>query len=258
MVKSTQFVRLDRARGVFFDLYGTLLIYGNMNQAWSDWLDCVLTNLRDIGLEMSRRDFANRCQGFFSWPDPDENLSLTLYERRIYDFAKQLGVAMNLDQAQEAARKSVQAWQSHIKLDKEAPGVLSKLKDRVEVALITNFDHPPHVRSVLKETGLSQFFRTIIISADAGCRKPDPRIFDQALKSNNLLPQEVIYVGDSSEDVKGAIAAGITPILICRPVPPGTTSGHNFRSDRDKPMPGSEIVVPDGTVVVSSLAELIL
>jgi hypothetical protein len=25
-------------QGFFFDLYGTLLIYGNMKKAWSDWL----------------------------------------------------------------------------------------------------------------------------------------------------------------------------------------------------------------------------
>ena len=27
-------------RGVFFDLYGTLLRYGDMKSAWADWLRC--------------------------------------------------------------------------------------------------------------------------------------------------------------------------------------------------------------------------
>jgi FMN phosphatase YigB (HAD superfamily) len=33
-------------RGVFFDLYGTLLRYGDMKSAWADWLRCPATSAR--------------------------------------------------------------------------------------------------------------------------------------------------------------------------------------------------------------------
>jgi len=247
---------VQNSQGVFFDLYGTLLIYGDMNQAWSDWLDCFRRFMANLGLNMSRGDFANRCQDFFSWPDPPENSNLTLYERRIHTLVHELGIKMSLDQARSSATESVNAWQAHITLDAEAPKVLEKLRE-TKRALVSNFDHPPHVRSVLKETELVSFFDSIIVSAKVGFRKPDPRIFDQALSATQLDPHQVVYVGDSSEDIEGALAAGMTPILIRRPAPAGANSGWDFRSDKDKPMPGSEFEIPKGTAVISSLSELL-
>ncbi len=36
-----------KIRGVFFDLYGTLLRYGAMDSAWADWLHCPATSAPD-------------------------------------------------------------------------------------------------------------------------------------------------------------------------------------------------------------------
>jgi FMN phosphatase YigB (HAD superfamily) len=55
-----------------------------------------------------------------------------------------------------------------------------------------------------------------VISDEAGCAKPDPRIFTIALERMGLDPGEMAYVGDSPEDVKGALAVGSIPILIRR------------------------------------------
>jgi FMN phosphatase YigB (HAD superfamily) len=55
-----------------------------------------------------------------------------------------------------------------------------------------------------------------VISDEAGCVKPDPRIFTIALERLGLEPGEMAYVGDSPEDVQGALAVGSSPILICR------------------------------------------
>ena len=35
--------------GIFFDLYGTLLVYGNMDVAWSDWLNALHEQLSGDG-----------------------------------------------------------------------------------------------------------------------------------------------------------------------------------------------------------------
>ena len=55
-----------------------------------------------------------------------------------------------------------------------------------------------------------------MISDEAGCAKPDRRIFEIALERLGLKPAEMAYVGDSPEDVQGALASGSTPIRICR------------------------------------------
>ena len=80
----------------------------------------------------------------------------------------------------------------------------------------TNFDHPPHVHSVLSKLGLTSLFDSVVISAEVGIKKPDPRIFDSALEQTEMKPEEVVYVGDTEDDTKAARDAGIVPILIQR------------------------------------------
>ena len=43
--------------GIFFDLYGTLLVYGNMDVVWSDWLSEFHGQLRLRGLTRSIESF---------------------------------------------------------------------------------------------------------------------------------------------------------------------------------------------------------
>ena len=63
---------------------------------------------------------------------------------------------------------------------------------------------------------LTDFFDSVVISAEAGVKKPDPRIFDSALEKTRMKPEEVVYVGDTEDDTEAARAAGIVPILIHR------------------------------------------
>ena len=56
-----------------------------------------------------------------------------------------------------------------------------------------------------------------VSSAAAGARKPDPAIFEPALELAGCAPEEALHVGDTvEEDVEGARAAGIRPLLIDR------------------------------------------
>jgi FMN phosphatase YigB (HAD superfamily) len=68
----------------------------------------------------------------------------------------------------------------------------------------------------LQRQNLAQYFDTILISDETGSAKPDPAIFHLALEKTRLKPEEAVHVGDSIDDVKGAKAAGIKPILIQR------------------------------------------
>jgi HAD superfamily hydrolase (TIGR01509 family) len=108
------------------------------------------------------------------------------------------------------------AWQKHVSIDEEAVPVLRSLKPRKILCLISNFDHPPHVYRVLSEYGLGNLFKKVIVSAEVGCRKPDPAIFYKALEGTGLHGREAAYVGDTEEDVTGALAASMKPIIIRR------------------------------------------
>lgn len=57
-------------------------------------------------------------------------------------------------------------------------------------------------------------FEFIIASSEYGIRKPDRILFDIALRKAGLTADKVWYCGDSIEmDVKGALSAGMTPVL---------------------------------------------
>jgi HAD superfamily hydrolase (TIGR01509 family) len=205
-------------QGIFFDLYGTLLVYGNMKQAWSDWLSTFYDLLKRQGLNLPKDSFALECDGFFSKVAPvgDEN-DLTELERRIKSLGRQLKLELDKDQLRSIADTIASAWQTYISIDPETIPVLTALKQNKKIGLVSNFDHPQHVRNMLIQYGIETFFDTIVISSEVGVKKPDPAIFSIALEQAGLLQNEVIYVGDTDEDVAGATAAGIQPIFIARP-----------------------------------------
>jgi putative hydrolase of the HAD superfamily len=206
-----------RIQGIFFDLYGTLLVYGNMKQAWLDWLSTFYGLLKKQGLNIPKETFAQECDGFFSSKEPaaDGN-NLTALERRINALCLQLGHKLGKRELRAIADRIAAAWQAHISIDPQTVPVLSALKRNMMVGLVSNFDHPPHVRCVLSDNGLGNCFDTVIISGEVGVKKPDPAIFSFGLLQTGLAPNDVVYVGDTHEDVAGAIAAGIRPILLAR------------------------------------------
>ena len=203
--------------GIFFDLYGTLLVYGNMDVAWSDWLNALYAQLRLRGFTGSIDSLAKSCDQFFgkSEPTPRQH-NLTVFEQRIQNLCFDLELNITAEDIRMIANKIANAWQAHMSLDSETHHVLHTLHGSKKLALVSNFDHPSHVHSVLSKLGLTPYFDSVVISAEVGIKKPDPRIFDAALEQTGIKPEEAIYVGDTEDDTKAARAAGMVPILIQR------------------------------------------
>ena len=67
---------------------------------------------------------------------------------------------------------------------------------------------------VLTELGLISYFQALSISACVGVTKPNPRLFQEALRRINLPPQNCLHVGDWFElDIAGAGAAEMHALL---------------------------------------------
>ena len=87
--------------------------------------------------------------------------------------------------------------------------VLTCIRGHYKLGLITNGDTDAQ-RGRLQATGLAPFFDAVLISDEAGCAKPDPRIFAIALDALGVSAPEALFVGDSIEhDYEGAQNAGI-------------------------------------------------
>lgn len=219
-------------RGVFFDLYGTLLEFGDMDAAWRDWLDTFHHCLCASGLRLSKEEFAPTCEGFFSREHTAlSGDGLTIYESRIKAHCQGLGLDISAPAIRRAATLSAAAWEEHVTLDPEAMPVLQALGRERTLALISNYDHPPHAHRRLVDLGLREHFRSVVISGAVGVKKPDPAIFEIALRETGLRAEEVAFVGDSPEDVEVALAAGAMPILIARTKGYGG-SPNDFELDR--------------------------
>ncbi|GCF08554.1 HAD-IA family hydrolase [Dictyobacter arantiisoli] len=70
---------------------------------------------------------------------------------------------------------------------------------------------------ILHKLELTAYFDCVIISAAAREAKPSPMLYDLALQRANAIPDYTIHIGDSYiNDVLGARASGITPVLLDR------------------------------------------
>ena len=98
------------------------------------------------------------------------------------------------------------------------PGLLHELKQlikRAKVGIITNGSSETQ-RAKIRAAGLdSVFAENIWISAEVGSAKPDPRIFEAALRALDTSAQCCLHFGDREEtDLQGAHAAGIRARII--------------------------------------------
>ena len=91
--------------------------------------------------------------------------------------------------------------------------LLDYLKTKYHLHLITNgFQEVQHTK--LSGSGLEPYFETLTVSEEVGVKKPNPEIFDYALRKAHATAEESIVIGDEmAVDIDGAKAAGIDQIF---------------------------------------------
>lgn len=99
----------------------------------------------------------------------------------------------------------------------EVVSTLTDLKERgYRLAVLSNWDRRLH--SILKNTGLSDFFEQIIISTETGAEKPSEAIFQRALEIMKCSSANAWMIGDDPvNDGSGPEKAGWRSIVIKRP-----------------------------------------
>ena len=122
--------------------------------------------------------------------------------------------------AERLIRAAIDAFRSARRrnqlVDPEAAAVVRDLARDHRLALVTN-GAPDVQREKLSRTALASFFEITVISAEIGAGKPDPRIFEAALTSLEIAPNDAVMIGDSlARDIAGAHAAGLRAIWIDR------------------------------------------
>lgn len=206
-----------KAKAVLFDLYGTLLVYGNMGLAWKDWIEDMQIGLNQLGLGLSREQVSASCDGFFGGMCPPAE-GLTVYETRIQNLAIGLGAKPSHEWCRALASHSLVRWQAQVSLDPDTIPTLQKLRALgLRVGVLSNFDHSPHVIRILDEAGITPLLDTIVVSGAVGMKKPDPRIFHLACDRLGVDSAQTWFIGDHPEqDFEGAHQAGLVAVLLQR------------------------------------------
>lgn len=98
----------------------------------------------------------------------------------------------------------------------EVGEVLAALPGRFDLSVISNFDG--RLRMIFEHLGISKYFRHIFLSSELGADKPDPMIFDLAVKVSGFAPNEILHVGDDPvRDWQAAAQAGLKVFKLNRP-----------------------------------------
>jgi beta-phosphoglucomutase len=85
----------------------------------------------------------------------------------------------------------------------------------LRLGVLSNFG--THLREILQRFEVSADFDFIVVSAEVGLAKPDPRIFELTLEQAGCPRDRMLYVGDHvGDDIEGARGAGIDAVLIDR------------------------------------------
>jgi len=115
-----------------------------------------------------------------------------------------------------------------VRLHDDANAFLEMLKRRgVRSALVSSCAE--NTRPLLAHLGLDVRVDVVVLSCEAGCAKPSPRMYYRALAELGADPRRAVLVDDQSTYCEGAAALGIAAARIvrdsgdARPAQPGTT-----------------------------------
>lgn len=77
---------------------------------------------------------------------------------------------------------------------------------------IAAFEHDLYLKHGVKN--FNDYFDEVYYSCRMGMRKPNKEIFEFVLETNNLKPEETVFIDDSIQHVKGAGECGISAFLL--------------------------------------------
>jgi HAD superfamily hydrolase (TIGR01662 family) len=203
-----------RYRAIFFDLDHTLLVHEPR------LFDMLLEACREqsaVDDELARRGerfvhayFASPAAGE-DWRRLDE---AAYWQNLVQLLLQEMGLEADAAQCTMAVSARLSADGRRAYCPPQAHQTLAHLRAAGYVlGLLSNRDKP--LDELCRQHGLEDYFAVTLSSGQVGATKPEPRIFEEALRRVGVAPEEAVYVGDNYfADVVGARRAGLTPILL--------------------------------------------
>jgi HAD superfamily hydrolase (TIGR01549 family) len=102
-----------------------------------------------------------------------------------------------------------------MRMEPDLESVLAQLKPDYKTAIATN--RSDTMQWVMDEFGLGEFFDLVVTALDVAHPKPHPDQLFKILNHFNLLPSNMLYIGDSVLDEAAAKAAGVLFVAFNKP-----------------------------------------
>ncbi len=118
---------------------------------------------------------------------------------------------------EQAALAFQNAREETYELYEDVLPALEALKPDFRLVLVTN-GHSQIQRKKIETTGLDQWMDAIVVAQEIGCSKPKPGIYQRALETIHLEPDNALMVGDHPDkDIHGAMQVGLQTAWMKRP-----------------------------------------
>ena len=155
-----------------------------------------LESMRDLRARMAAEHPAMRHD--FTW----------LRTRALLEHAREAGYP------DEMARDAFEVFyraRNRVDLYDDVLPALERLSARFRLFAVSNGN------ADLAAVGIASWFEGSLAAREAGCLKPDPRIFQLLLERAGLAPYDALHVGDDPlADVEGARRAGLDAVWVNR------------------------------------------
>jgi HAD superfamily hydrolase (TIGR01509 family) len=203
---------------VLFDWRG-ILVHDPPHEWW------LATELARCGREASTDDVAAVCTGLRAAEQLPEvrageatcDCSAAEHRAWSFDFFQRAGLD---DQLASALYDLDLDPIAHNFYPDVAPTLEALHRAGLSVAVVSDihFDLRPEFRAA----DLDEFVDEYVLSYEHGVQKPDPRVFDLTLNALGVVAAEALMVGDRASHDGGAVACGITTLLL-----PGVASADD-------------------------------
>ncbi len=202
---------------LFWDFQGTL--------AYNDWM--ISKALYKVLVEYEPNanikidDFKNKSLIGFPWQKPEKDYKHLIGEDNWWKNAE--AIFKKAYESLNISEKDSLYLSKKVKKELINPNNFTLYEDTIEMLShfknigFTNIilsNHIPELADIVKGLGLSGYIDLCISSGNVGYEKPNPKIYEYALK-NAQYPKNVWMIGDNLEaDVRGAESMGIKGILV--------------------------------------------
>ncbi len=202
---------MQNIQHIFFDLDHTLWDFDTNSEKAFEVI------FKDLFPELKVNDFLVHYipinQACWQLYQVDKMTHETLRYQRLKQSFDALSIWVSDDQINYISEAYIELLPEFNHLFEHTHETLSYLQQRYELHIITNGFAQVQYKKMTRSNLLS-YFATITNSEQAGAKKPNPIIFEHAIKVANAHKQKSIMVGDSLEaDILGALDFGMQAIF---------------------------------------------